>query len=212
MLPTKNGLDALLVAMDEALRTLSSTPRARRISPADNIVSGQLSPKDRTNSIRLMRVNHSGEISAQALYRGQSIFARSSTTHQHLLQAASEEEDHLAWCSERLNQLGGQPSLLDPLWYTGSFLVGLIAGAAGDGVSLGFVAETERQVEAHLEDHLSHLSKADTKSASILKKMAQDEAQHGTTATLAGGINLPPLIKSTMALGGGFLRRLSLLV
>jgi 3-demethoxyubiquinol 3-hydroxylase len=212
MLPKKNGIDALLVATDEALRTLSSTPRARRMSPADSIVGGQLSPEDRTNSIRLMRVNHSGEISAQALYRGQSIFARSAATQQHLLQAASEEEDHLAWCSERLNQLGGQPSLLDPLWYTGSFFVGLIAGAAGDNVSLGFVAETERQVEAHLEDHLSRVSKKDIKSVSILKKMAQDEAHHGTTATLAGGINLPPLIRSTMALGGGFLRRLSLLV
>ena len=142
MLNKKDGIDALLVAADEAIRTLSSMPRAHRDSPAKNIASSQLSTEERANSIRLMRVNHSGEISAQALYRGQAIFARSSATQQHLLQAASEEEDHLAWCSERLTQLGGRPSLLDPLWYTGSFLTGLMAGAAGDKISLGFVAET----------------------------------------------------------------------
>ncbi len=212
MLTKKNGIDTLLIAVDEALRTLSSTPHAHRDSSAKNVVTSQLSTEERENSIRLMRVNHSGEISAQALYRGQAIFARSSATHKHLLQAASEEEDHLAWCSERLTQLGGRPSLLDPLWYSGSFLTGLMAGAAGDKISLGFVAETERQVEAHIEDHLSRLSKKDTKSVSILKKMAQDEAHHGSTATLAGGVSLPPLIKSTMAIGGGLLRRLSLLV
>ena len=169
-----NGLDSLIVAADQALRTLSAPPAALQSSPAAQVTDSVLSTKDRRTSIELMRVNHAGEISAQALYRGQSILARSPDTRRHLLQAASEEQDHLAWCSERLTELGGRPSLFDPLWYAGSFLVGLVAGAAGDNISLGFVTETERQVEAHLQDHLSRLPESDTKSISILKRMADD--------------------------------------
>jgi len=138
--------------------------------------------------------------------------ARSPETRSQLLKAASEEQDHLAWCSERLSELGGRPSRLDPLWYTGSFLMGLVAGAAGDEISLGFVAETERQVEAHLQDHLSRLPESDAKSAAILKRMTEDEAHHGTTARLAGGADLPLPVRSVMALGGGFLRRFALWV
>ena len=159
-----------------------------------------------------MRVNRAGEISAQALYRGQAVLARSAQTREQLHQAAEEEEDHLAWCSERLEELDGEPSRLDPLWYAGSFLIGLATGAAGDAISLGFVAETERQVEAHLEDHLARLPESDTKSAAILKQMAEDEAQHGTNARLAGGVDLPVPVRSVMALGGGILRRIALRV
>ena len=205
-----NGLDSLIVAADQALRTLSAPPAALQSSPAAQVTDSVLSTKDRRTSIELMRVNHAGEISAQALYRGQSILARSPDTRRHLLQAASEEQDHLAWCSERLTELGGRPSLLDPLWYAGSFLVGLVAGAAGDKISLGFVTETERQVETHLQDHLSRLPKSDAKSISILRRMAEDEAHHGTTARLAGGVDLPLPIRSAMTFGGDLLRRFSL--
>ena len=122
-----NGIDALIDAADKALKTLTSESMAHRPSPAENIASTKLSQKDRFESIRLMRVNHSGEISAQALYRGQSIFARSASTKRHLLLAAEEEQDHLAWCSERLKQLGGRPSVLDPIWYSGSFMIGMMS-------------------------------------------------------------------------------------
>lgn len=212
-MPTSShALDALIAAADQALRTLTSPPAAQRPSPADYAADNVLSPDDRRSSIELMRVNRAGEISAQALYRGQSLLARSPETRRHLLQAASEEQDHLAWCSERLGELGGRPSLLDPLWYAGSFLVGVAAGAAGDQISLGFVAETERQVEAHLDDHLSRLPESDAKSAAILERMAEDEAHHGTTARLAGAVDLPLPVRSAMTLGGGILRRFALWV
>lgn len=207
-----NGFDSLIVAADQALRTLTAPPAAQRSSPAADIADGPLSPEDQRTSIELMRVNHAGEISAQALYKGQSVMARSPDTRRHLLQAASEEQDHLAWCSQRLSELEGRPSLLDPLWYTGSFLVGLVAGAAGDQTSLGFVAETERQVEAHLEDHLTRLPESDIKSRVILERMTEDEAHHGTTARLAGGVELPLPVRSVMAFGGGLLRRFALWV
>ena len=207
-----NGLDSLIAAADQALRTLTSPPAALRSSPAADLADAALSPEDRRTSIELMRVNHAGEISAQALYKGQSVMARSPDTRRHLLQAASEEQDHLAWCSERLCELEGRPSLLDPLWYTGSFMVGLAAGAAGDETSLGFVAETERQVEAHLEDHLTRLPESDVKSRAILERMTEDEAHHGTTARLAGGVELPLPVRSIMAFGGGLLRRFALWV
>ena len=212
MFSINKGLDPLISAADRALRTLTSLPSAQRPSPAAAISDNTLSPKERHASIELMRVNRAGEISAQALYRGQSVLARSPETKRHLLQAASEEQDHLAWCSERLSELGGRSSRLDPLWYAGSFLTGLAAGAGGDELSLGFVAETERQVEAHLEDHLSRLPQADTKSKAILERMVEDEAHHGTTARLAGGVDLPLPVRSIMTLGGEILRRLALRV
>ncbi|MYF71461.1 MAG: 2-polyprenyl-3-methyl-6-methoxy-1,4-benzoquinone monooxygenase, partial [Proteobacteria bacterium] len=166
----------------------------------------------RRNSIALMRVNHAGEISAQALYRGQSLVARSEKTRRHLLQAAEEEQDHLAWCAKRLEELDGRPSRLDPVWYAGSFLLGMAAGVPGDRISLGFVAETERQVEAHLDDHLSKLSGDDARSKAILEQMSEDEAHHGTTAELAGGTELPYPVRRIMALGGNLLRNCSLWV
>jgi ubiquinone biosynthesis monooxygenase Coq7 len=165
-----------------------------------------LDAEARRTSIELMRVNHAGEVAAQALYSGQAVMARAAATREHLAQAGREEQDHLAWCSERLEELGGRPSLLVPGWYAGAFAIGLVAGATNDRISLGFVAETERQVEAHIQDHLDRLPGADRKSAAILQRMASDEAHHGTTAQLAGGVPLPGPIRSLMTLGGQILR------
>jgi ubiquinone biosynthesis monooxygenase Coq7 len=161
-------------------------------------------------SLRLMRVNRAGEIAAQALYRGQALTARSTQTRDHLLAAAAEEVDHLAWCSERLTELGGRPSLLDPLWYFGSAGLGVIAGLAGDARSLGFVAETERQVEAHLADHLERLPAADAPSRAILAQMQEDEARHGREAQSAGGSPLPTPMRNLMGIGGQILRQSAL--
>jgi ubiquinone biosynthesis monooxygenase Coq7 len=154
-----------------------------------------------------MRVNHAGEIAAQALYVGQAIGARRPETRAHLLDAAREERDHLDWCRKRLDELGHRPSVLGPFWYAGSFCIGLAAGSFGDAVSLGFVSETERQVEAHIQDHLGRLPADDTKSRAILETMAADETHHGTTARLAGGVPLPFAIRRLMSVGGEILRR-----
>lgn len=159
-----------------------------------------------------MRVNHAGEIAAQALYNGQSLFARSAATRELLENAAREERDHLAWCATRIAELGGRPSLLTPLWYAGSFGVGVLAGLRADAESLGFVHETERQVEAHLRDHLTRLPERDEKSTAILARMTEDELHHGTTAALAGGAELPSVVRASMRAGGQILRRIALLV
>jgi ubiquinone biosynthesis monooxygenase Coq7 len=159
-----------------------------------------------------MRVNHAGEIAAQALYSGQSLFARSAATRELLESAAREERDHLAWCQARIEELGGRASLLTPFWYAGSFAVGVLAGLRDDADNLGFVRETERQVEAHLRDHLGRLPAHDTKSAAILSRMAEDEMHHGTTAALAGGAELPAVIRGAMKFGGEILRRIALIV
>ncbi|WP_428101581.1 2-polyprenyl-3-methyl-6-methoxy-1,4-benzoquinone monooxygenase [Candidatus Rariloculus sp.] len=204
--------DALISIIDEGLRSLAAKSAPSRRSPADDIVEDRLITAEREASIALLRVNHAGEISAQALYSGQSIFARSEVTRQHLLRAADEERDHLAWCAARLEELGGRRSFLDPLWYAGGALIGLAAGAAGDRLSLGFVTETERQVEAHLEDHLGKLPERDAKSRAILEQMAEDEARHGSMAQQAGGSPLSPLATRLMALGGGLVRRVALYI
>jgi ubiquinone biosynthesis monooxygenase Coq7 len=176
------------------------------------VPASDLSPDERRHSAALMRVNHAGEIAAQALYHGQSLFARSAATHTLLANAAREERDHLAWCAQRIDELGGRPSRLDPLWYVGSFGIGVLAGLRADAESLGFVRETERQVEAHLRDHLQRLPEQDAKSAAILSRMAEDEVHHGTTAALAGGAELPAVIRSCMRVGGEILRRVALIV
>jgi ubiquinone biosynthesis monooxygenase Coq7 len=183
-----------------------------RPSPADTVAADDLTAGERRASAALLRVNHAGELAAQALYSGQSLLARSEETRAQLQAASREERDHLAWCAERLRELGGRGSLLDPFWYAGSFCVGMIAGACGDSASLGFVAETERQVETHLDDHLSRLPPADRKSRAILARMAEDESHHGTMARLAGGVDLPTPIRLGMAFGGGLLRRIALIV
>ena len=202
--------DRLIIAADQALRTLAAPPGASRSSPAESIDEPELSNEEREKSAALMRVNHAGEIAAQALYSGQAIMARRESTREHLLEAAGEEEDHLAWCAQRIDELGGRKSLLDPVWYAGSFALGVLAGAAGDEKSLGFIAETEDQVEAHISDHLERLPDSDTKSHAILDQMATDEAHHGTTARMRGGTELPQAVKSIMAVGGEILRKIAL--
>ncbi len=195
-----NRLDLLLVEVDRALRTLAATATASRPNPAADIAPSAL-PADQTrHAAGLMRVNHAGEIAAQALYQGQALTARNPAVRETLRQAGREEGDHLAWCAERLKELGSRPSLLNPLWYAGSFAIGALAGALGDRISLGFVAETERQVEGHLDDHLSRLPADDQRSRRILEQMKADEARHGQMAQAAGAAALASPIPELMRL------------
>lgn len=212
MATTLSWPDRLITALEQGLRAIAAPPVSTRPSPAAALPEPTLSADDRRASAALMRVNHAGEIAAQALYSGQSLFARSPATRELLANAAREERDHLAWCAARIEELGGRTSLLAPLWYAGSFGLGVLAGLRADVESLGFVRETERQVEAHLRDHLGRLPAHDEKSAAILSRMAEDEAHHGTTATLAGGAELPAPIRAVMKIGGETLRRIALIV
>lgn len=201
--------DRLVEVLDQGLRTVFATVPASRPSPADAVGETPLSPAERAESARLMRVNRAGEIAAQALYTGQALFARQADTADHLRAAAAEEFDHLSWCSRRIGELGGRPSLLDPAWYLGSVAVGALAGIAGDRNSLGFVTETERQVEAHLGDHLHRLPDRDGKSRAILEQMAADEARHGSAAAAAGAAPIREPVRVLMTVGGEILRRLA---
>jgi ubiquinone biosynthesis monooxygenase Coq7 len=157
-----------------------------------------LSDAERRESAALMRVNHAGEVAAQALYHGQALVSRSAATQNMLLKAAREEADHLAWCETRLKELGSRPSLLNPLWYCGSFAIGALAAATGDRTSLGFVVETERQVEGHLDEHLARLPSGDTRSRAILNVMRTDEIEHGAAAKTAGASELPAPVRVLM--------------
>jgi ubiquinone biosynthesis monooxygenase Coq7 len=204
--------DRLIAALDDGLRAVAAPPAASRPSPALGVAPAELSPAERRRSAALMRVNHAGEVAAQALYHGQSLLARSSATRALLATAAREERDHLAWCATRVAELGGRVSLLTPFWYAASFCIGTLAGALGDASSLGFVRETERQVEAHLRDHLTRLPRDDRKSAAILESMSADEVHHGTTAALAGGAELPLAVRRAMSFGGEILRTVALIV
>ena len=205
--------DRLIAALDDGLRVLGGASHAARPSPAEQVADApELSTAERRTSAALLRVNHAGELAAQGLYSGQALLARASQTRAQLRAAAREESDHLAWCAARLDELGGRPSVLAPFWYAGSFCIGLLAGSCGDKQSLGFVAETERQVEAHLDDHRRRLPAADRKSNAILTRMAADEAHHGTMASLAGGAELPSPVRRCMAIGGEMLRRIAALV
>ena len=190
-------VDALLIAADEALRSLSGAATAARPSPraADD---GPASPEDRTVSARLMRVNHTGEVCAQALYSGQALLARRPEVRAALQRAASEERDHLAWCRDRLGELGSRSSVLDPLWYAGSFAWGVVSGLAGDRWSLGFLAETEDQVERHLDGHLDRLPADDAASRAIVMQMREDEGRHGATGRALGARELPGPVKAAM--------------
>jgi len=190
-------LDPLISAVDRALRALASPARASRPSPAEG-VTAELSEAERRKSAALMRVNHAGEIAAQALYHGQALAARSEAARGLLLRAAREESDHLAWCEQRLRELNSRPSLLNPLWYAGSFAIGALAAAFGDRASLGFVAETERQVEGHLDAHLARLPPHDTASRAILAAMRTDEIQHAATARAGGAMEVPAPIAGLM--------------
>jgi ubiquinone biosynthesis monooxygenase Coq7 len=201
--------DRLIAVFDEALRTLAARPAPSRPSPAAGLEEPRLDDAERRRSAALMRVNHAGEIAAQALYVGQALTARSEDVRARLLDSAREERDHLAWCAERLDQIGGRESRLGPFWFAGSAVIGAAAGVLGDGRSLGFVVETERQVEAHIDDHLRRLPPRDAKSAAILTLMRQDEARHGTLAERAGGRPVPAVVRRAMSVGGGFLRRVA---
>ncbi|MBT8135426.1 MAG: 2-polyprenyl-3-methyl-6-methoxy-1,4-benzoquinone monooxygenase [Gammaproteobacteria bacterium] len=191
--------DRLVAAADQALRVVAGTPRAQRSSPAAASDNDALQPAERRHAARLMRVNHAGEVAAQALYQGQALTAKLEQVRDTMEHAAAEETDHLAWCEQRIDELGGQRSLLNPLWYAGSFTIGALAGIAGDRWSLGFVAETERQVVNHLDDHLERLPAADNRSRAVLEQMRTDEAAHGSQATAAGGRELPPPIARLMS-------------
>jgi ubiquinone biosynthesis monooxygenase Coq7 len=190
-------LDRLIGEIDRAIKVLTVPPRSTR-PPARAQAPDELSGAERAESARLMRVNHAGEVAAQALYQGGALTARHATVKTALQQAAAEEQDHLAWCVERIVELGGRTSLLNPIWYVGSFGVGAIAGALGDRVSLGFVAETEAQVESHLRDHLNRLSAKDVRSRAILEQMKHEEARHGQNAAALGGRALPRVVSVTM--------------
>jgi ubiquinone biosynthesis monooxygenase Coq7 len=187
-------LDRFIGEIDKIIKTLSVPPRASRDIP-DAPAAAALEEADRLESARLMRVNHSGEVAAQALYQGQALTARDPKVKSAMRQAAAEEIDHLAWCEQRLRELKGRTSLLNPLWYFGSLSIGAFAGALGDHASLGFIAETEKQVESHLRDHLGRLSEKDSRSRAILEQMTHDEVQHGAKAASMGGKALPfPII------------------
>lgn len=193
-------LDRFLIQVDQGLRTsFAAAPRAENY-PARTVEDGSLSVDDREHAAGLMRINHTGEVCAQALYFGQSTVARKAETRQHLLAAADEEGQHLAWCQERLDELEGEPSRLNVAWYVGSFSIGAAAGLAGDAWSFGFVSETERQVEAHLHEHMETLPANDNRSRAIVEQMAQEEARHGEEARDAGGRDLPSPVKAAMRL------------
>lgn len=180
--------DGLISAFDRALRAVATTP-APALSRA--AMDCTLAPAARDHAAALMRVNHVGEVCAQALYHGQALTARTPAIRAHMERAAAEEGEHLALCALRIGELGGRTSLLNPLWYAGAFALGALAGRAGDAVSLGFVAETEKQVEAHLDSHLTALPVDDLRSRAAVTKMRDDEARHRREATAAGGVELP---------------------
>ncbi len=191
--------DQLIIGLDRAVSTVFGRPATSRENPALGKVA-QLTTEDQRLSASLMRVNHAGEVAAQALYQGQALTARSDFVKERMHQAAQEENDHLAWCATRIKELDSRVSLLDPIWYAGSFALGAIAGAAGDKWSLGFVAETEHQVCLHLEEHLEKLPAEDAPSRAILAQMKLDETHHGEQARQAGAAELPAMAKKLMTL------------
>ena len=193
-------LDRFIMEFDKGLRTLFAPAASVRPLPGKQLEEATLSAAERKLAVALMRVNHSGEVCAQALYQGQALTARNPAAKLALEQAAREETEHLSWCETRIHELGSHTSYLNPLWYTGSLAIGALAGALGDKWNLGFLAETERQVEQHLASHLARLPAADTKSRAIVEQMKTDEAQHASTAMEQGGVALPMPVKQGMQL------------
>ncbi|MDR2877264.1 MAG: 2-polyprenyl-3-methyl-6-methoxy-1,4-benzoquinone monooxygenase [Chromatiales bacterium] len=194
-------IDQVLIQVDRALRTVCGQPPVSgRANPADGHLHPALDEERSRETARLMRIDHSGEVAAQALYHGQALTARLPQVREKMEQAALEENDHLAWCAQRIGELGGRTSALNPLWYAGSFAIGACAGWLGDKWSLGFIVETERQVIDHLNGHISRLSPEDTRSCAILEQMREDELHHGTQAQEAGGAPLPTPVKYLMRL------------
>ena len=199
-------LENLIVPFDRALRTLTGTVSPTRPTPGERIAEPDLTAHERRDAAGLMRVNHTGEVCAQALYAAQALVARDADVRARYAEAAREEEDHLAWTQARLTELDARPSLLNPLWYAGSFAIGLAAGVAGDRANLGFVVETERQVEDHLTAHIERLPANDTKSRAIVTQMRDDEARHGAMATDAGAVPLPFPIRRAMRAAADVMR------
>lgn len=193
-------IDRLIMEAEHALTTTLGDPPAERPNPGAQADEAALDDAQRREVAGLMRINHVGEVCAQALYFGQAAVARDAATREHLLHAAQEETDHLAWCADRLRELDSRPSLFNPLWYSGAYAIGLLAGLRGDGWNLGFVVETERQVEAHLDEHLQRLPPDDGRSRAILEQMKADEARHADDALAAGARLLPRPIPQVMAL------------
>lgn len=190
-------LDKFLISANNALRTLAAPAgRPARDNPAGNIPDAELDAKQKSHAAGLMRVNHAGEIAAQALYQGHATVARDKHVEEQIQQAADEEFDHLAWCEQRIAELGERPSKLSPVWYTGAYAIGAASGLLGDKWSLGFIAATESQVCAHLDSHLEHLPEADMRSRAIVSRMRDEEAEHGENAVNAGAAELPaPVIR-----------------
>jgi ubiquinone biosynthesis monooxygenase Coq7 len=197
-MPANSLLDLAVIAADRVLRTLAGQHVAERASPGQRAEAPQLDDDRRAHAAGLMRVNHAGEVCAQALYEGQAMVARDAQVRDALLAAAREEEDHLAWCDERLRELDSRPSVLNPLWYGMSFALGAATGLLGDKISLGFVAATEDQVCRHLDRHLHELPPEDSRSRAIVAQMRDDEARHGTAALEAGGAEFPQPVKDAM--------------
>ncbi|MGB5465728.1 MAG: 2-polyprenyl-3-methyl-6-methoxy-1,4-benzoquinone monooxygenase [Sedimenticolaceae bacterium] len=193
--------DRLLMNLDQAVRTLFGRPQVtERTNPADSLPEIEMSETQRDHAARLMRINHTGEVCAQGLYQGQALTARDPAVRRSMQRSAAEENDHLDWCERRVEELGGRLSLLNPLWYAGSFAIGAAAGIAGDRWSLGFVAETEKQVEGHLDEHLEQLPPDDRRTRAILEQMKADEIAHGQKAMAHGGVQLPGPIRGLMKL------------
>ena len=199
--PQYRGLDRLITEFDRLLQTVAGVTRgSRRPCPSAAIAEADLSSAERAHAAALMRVNHVGEVCAQALYQGQAFTARDPVTREALKQAAGEEEDHLAWCAGRIEELGGRPSVLNQLWYGGALAMGLAAGAMGDRWNLAFLAETERQVEEHLAGHLRQLSPADARTRAVVEQMRVEEGDHRSTAAALGAAEMPGPLKSVMRL------------
>jgi ubiquinone biosynthesis monooxygenase Coq7 len=194
----ENALDGFIAEFDRALRAVAGVQCARRPSPAAGIAESDLAPAERAQAAALMRVNHVGEVCAQALYQGQALTARKQENRRALEHAATEEQDHLVWSAERIHELGGRASLLNPLWYAGAFALGAAAGALGDRWNLAFVAETELQVEAHLDGHLEQLPPADRRTRALVEAMREDEVRHRESALALGAAELPEPVKLAM--------------
>jgi 3-demethoxyubiquinol 3-hydroxylase len=199
-------IDELVIGLDRSLRALTGNPAAARPTPGADLADAELTPAERRHAAALMRVNHTGEVCAQALYAAQALLARDPRIREEFARAAREEEDHLAWTQQRISELHDRRSLLNPLWYAGSFAIGVAAGVVGDRSNLGFIVETERQVEEHLTVHRERLPAADAKSRAIVEKMREDEARHGAAARAAGASNLPLPVKGLMRIAANVMR------
>lgn len=204
--PTLPTVASLITGFDRALRTLTGVALPARPMPGAHLPAPSLAEDERRHAAGLMRVNHTGEVCAQALYAAQAVVARDPELKTRFSDAARDEEDHLAWTATRLHELGDRPSLLNPLWYAGSFAIGVAAGVIGDRANLGFVVETERQVEEHLTGHMDELPASDTKSRAIVERMRDDEARHGAMAHEAGGTDLPRPVRQVMRLAASVMK------